>query len=159
MPLIWMDGGPVPAAGTDRPRKCYGSGRSRLEQGDQGVYRLLQRRFKPAESGQRVTVKLALDEPTMGAIEQAAGAGNATLSATVNDLLRRGVERLQEQGLPRLEDRPAHRVRWDPQGEVVWTTVSTDQETSDLARDLAYRWYTTQHNALQRLLAEGLRED
>lgn len=120
---------------------------------------MLQRRFKPAESGKRVTVKLALDEPTMAAIEQAAGAGNATLSATVNDLLRRGVERLREQGLPRLEDRPAHRVRWDPQGEVVWTTVSADQDTADLARDLAYRWYTTQHNALQRLLAEGLRKD
>ena len=120
---------------------------------------MLQRRFKPAESGKRVTVKLALDELTMAAIEQAAGAGNATLSATVNDILRRGIERLREQGLPRLEDRPAHRVRWDPHGEVVWTTISTDQETADLAKDLAYRWYTTSHNALQRLLAEGLRED
>ncbi len=157
MPIIWADG-PVREAGTDRPQKCYGSDRSHGHYW-QGASRLLQRRFRPAEDGKRVTAKLALDEPTMRAVEATAGSGNATLSAVVNDLLRRGVERLREQGLPRLEDRPAHRVRWDPQGEVVWTTISTDQETADLAKDLAYRWYTTSHNALQRLLAEGLRED
>ena len=156
MPLIWMDG---PARACPA-QNCYGSGRaSEREHARRGASRLLQRRFRPAESGQRVTVKLALDEPTMAAIEQAAGAGNVTMSAVVNDLLRRGVERLRGQGLPRIEDRPAHRVRWDPQGEVVWTTISTDQETADLAKDLAYRWYTTSHNAFQRLLAEGLRED
>ena len=116
-----------------------------------------QRRFAPA--GQRVTMRFGVDEPSLAAIREAAGGGNATLSAATNDLVRRGAERLRARGLPALEDRPAKRVRWEPAGAITWTTISTDAETADLARNLAHRLYTTQNHALHLLLREGLRPD
>ena len=116
-----------------------------------------QRRFAP--TAKRVTMRFGVDEPILAAIRQAAGGDNATLSAATNDLVRRGAERLRARGLPALEDRPAKRVRWEPTGAITWTTISTDAETADLARDLAHRLYTTKNHALHLLLREGLRPD
>ena len=115
----------------------------------------LQRRFRPTEPGGRVKINLGVDEATLAAVRAAAGE-SATLSAALNDVLRRGVERIRAEGLPRAEDRPAKRVRWQPDGDITWTTVSTDQETADLVRDLAHRWHTTGNGAIHRLLAKAL---
>ncbi len=152
VPLIWADGP------NERP-VCYDTNSRLLEANRAGVSRMLQRRFRPKEPGKRVVANLALDETTRAALQAAAAGANVTLSAVANDLLRLGAERIRAKGLPAMEDRPPKRVRWEPAGEIIWTTISTDADTLDLARDLAYRWHTTTHHALQRLLAEGLRPE
>lgn len=116
----------------------------------------LQRRFRPTEPGGRVKINFGVDAATLAAVRAAAAGEGATLSAALNDVLRRGVEQLRAEGLPPAEDRPAKRVRWQPDGDITWTTVSTDQETADLVRDLAHRWHTTGNGAIHRLLAKGL---
>jgi hypothetical protein len=119
---------------------------------------LLQRRFRPLRPGARVTVKLALDPPTLQAIRRATGDTNQTLSAAVGDLLRAGAQRLREQDLPGRGEWSPERIRWQPQGEAVWTTVSTDRDIAELAAELARRWHSTKHFALHQLLRAGLGE-